>query len=93
MGPCCLIDEEEIAAAIKWLNIGKAAGLLVSEMMKASSGFGTSCMTYLISNIVNESCFPCILLPVYKGKVTHFGVVHKEIQRMKYLTECWKIGK
>ena len=26
MGPCCLISEEEVAAAIKELNIGKAAG-------------------------------------------------------------------
>ena len=25
MGPCCLISEEEVAAAIKELNIGKAA--------------------------------------------------------------------
>ena len=26
LGPCCLISEEEVAAAIKGLKIGKAAG-------------------------------------------------------------------
>ena len=26
MGPCCLISEEEVAAAIKGLKIGKTAG-------------------------------------------------------------------
>ena len=42
MGPCCLISEEEVAAAIKGLKIGKAAGPtgVVSEMMEASGGFG-----------------------------------------------------
>ena len=42
MGPCHLISEEEVAAAIKRLKIGKAAGPtgVVSEMMKASGGFG-----------------------------------------------------
>ena len=41
MGPCCLISEEEVAAAIKGLKIGKAAGPtgVVSEMMKASGVF------------------------------------------------------
>ena len=39
MGPHCLISEEEVAAAIKRLKIGKAAGPsgVVSEMMKANS--------------------------------------------------------
>ena len=43
MGPCCLISEEEVAAAIKGLKWGKAAGPtgVVSEMMKASGGFGS----------------------------------------------------
>ena len=43
MGPCCLIFEEGVAAAIKGLKIGKAAGptRMVSEMMKAYGGFGT----------------------------------------------------
>ena len=38
MGPCCLILEQEVASAIKGLNIGKAAGLtgVVSEMMKSN---------------------------------------------------------
>ena len=36
-----LISEEEVAAAIKGLKIGKAAGPtgVVSEMMKAAGGF------------------------------------------------------
>ena len=36
MGPCCLISEEGVAAAIKGLKMGKAAGPtgVVSEMMK-----------------------------------------------------------
>ena len=53
MGSCCLISEEEVAAAIKGLKIGKAAGPttgVVSEM-KASGGFGTRWMTDLINNI------------------------------------------
>ena len=42
MGRHCLISEEEVAAAIKRLKIGKAAGPngVVSEMMKAAGGFG-----------------------------------------------------
>ena len=58
MGPCCLISEEEVAASIKGLNIGKAAGPtgVVSEMMKASGGFGTRWITDLINNIVKEGC-------------------------------------
>ena len=75
MGPCCLISEEEVAAAINGLKIGKAAGPtgVVSEMMKTSGGFGTRWMTDLINNIVKEGCIPddwrkSILVPVYKGK-------------------------
>ena len=43
MGPCCLILEEEVAAAIKGLKFGKTSGPtgVVSEMMKASAGFGS----------------------------------------------------
>ena len=43
MGPCCLISEKVVSSAIKGLQIGKAAGPtgVVSEMMKASGGFGT----------------------------------------------------
>ena len=42
MGHCCLISEK-VAAPINGLKIGKAAGPtgVVSEMMKASGGFGT----------------------------------------------------
>ena len=75
MGPRCLISEEEVAAAIKGLKIGKAAGPtgVVSEMMKAAGGFGSRWMTHLINNIVKEGCIPddwrkSILVPVYKGK-------------------------
>ena len=75
MEPCCLISEEEVAAAIKELKIGKAAGPtgVVSEMMKASGGFGTRWMTDLINNIVKDGCIPddwrnSILVPVYNGK-------------------------
>ena len=58
MGPCCLISEEEVAAGIKGLQIGRAAGPtgVVSEMMKAFGGFGTRWMTDLINNIVKECC-------------------------------------
>ena len=73
MGPCCLISEEEVAAAIKGLKIGRATDPtgLVSEMMKASGGFSTRRMTDLINNIVKEGCLPddwrkSILVPVYK---------------------------
>ena len=75
MGPHCLISEEEVAASIKGLKIGKAPGPtgVVSEMMKAAGGFGSRWMTDLINNIVKEGCIPddwrkSILVPVYKGK-------------------------
>ena len=79
MVPCCLISEEEGAAAIKGLKIGKAAGPtgVMSEMKNASGGFGTRWMTDLmwmtdlINNIVKEGCIPydwIILVPVYKWK-------------------------
>ena len=40
VGPCCLILEEDVTAAIKTLKMGKAAGptRVVSEMMNASGG-------------------------------------------------------
>ena len=58
MVPCCLIFEEEVAAAIKGLTIRKTDGpaSVVSEMMKASGGFGTRWMTDLINSIVEEGC-------------------------------------
>ena len=75
MGPHCLISKEEVAAAIKRLKIGKAAGPtdVVSEMMKAAGGFGSRWMTALINNIVKKGCIPddwrkSILVHVYKGK-------------------------
>ena len=75
MGPHCLISEEEVAAAIKGLKIGKAAGptSVMSEMMKAAGGFGSRWMTDLINNIVKKGYIPddwrkSILVPVYKGK-------------------------
>ena len=47
MGPCCLISEEQVAAAIQGLKMVKAAGPtgMVCEMMKASGGFGSRWMT------------------------------------------------
>ena len=56
---CCLISEK-VAAAIKGLKIGKAAGPtgVVSEMMKASGGFGTRWMTDQINNLLKEVCIP-----------------------------------
>ena len=52
MGPHYLISEEEVAAAIKGLKIGKAAGPtgVVSEMMKAAGGFGSRWMIDLIQH-------------------------------------------
>ena len=74
IGPCCLISEEGVAAAINGLKMVKAAGPtgVVSEMMKASGGFGSRWMTDLINNIVKKAVFmmigESILVPVYKGK-------------------------
>ena len=47
MGPCCLISEEGVAAAIKGLKNRKSAGPInvVSEMMKAYGCFDTRWMT------------------------------------------------
>ena len=58
MGPHCLISEEEVAAAIKGLKIGNAAGPtgVVSEMMNAAGGLGSRWMTNLINNIAIEGC-------------------------------------
>ena len=58
--PCCLISEEDVASAIKGLKMAKAAGPtgVVSEMMKASGGFGSRWMTDLINNIVKVGCIP-----------------------------------
>ena len=60
IGPCCLNSEEEVAAAIKGLKIGKLTGPtgVVSEMMKSSGSFGTRWMTDLINNIVKEDGIP-----------------------------------
>ena len=60
MGPRCLISEEEVAAAIKGLKMGKAAGAtgVVGEMMKATGGFGSRWTTDLVNNIVKEGCIP-----------------------------------
>ena len=47
MGPCCLISEEEVSAAIKEFKIAKAARAtgVVSEMINASCGFDTRWVT------------------------------------------------
>ena len=75
MGPCCLISEEGVAATFKGLKMGNVSGPpdVVSEMMKASGGFGSRWMTDLINNIIKEGCFPddwrkSTLVQGYKGK-------------------------
>ena len=57
------------------MKIGKAAGPtgVVSEMMKASGGFGLRWMTDQNNNIVKEGCIPddwrkSTLVSVYKRK-------------------------
>ena len=54
MWPRCLILEEEIAAAIKGLKIGKAAGPtdVVSEMMKAAGCFRSRWMTVICQTML-----------------------------------------
>ena len=86
MGPHCLISEEEVAAAIKGLKIGKASGPtgVVSEMMKAARGFGSRWMTDLINNIVKEGCIPddwrkSIPCLCTRGNVIHLCVGHTEL--------------
>ena len=88
-----------VAADIKGLNIGKAAGPtgVVSDMMKASSGFGTRWMTDLNNNIVKECCIPddwrkSILVPVYneKGDPLVCGL-YRVIKLLEQpMRECWK---
>ena len=64
MGPHCLISEEEVAAAIKGLKIGKA---------------GSRWMTDLINNIVKEGCIPDDWRKSTRGKVIHLCVGHAEL--------------
>ena len=96
MGPCCVISEEEVAAAIKGLTIGKAVGPtgVVSEMIKAAGGFRSRWMTDLINNIVKECCIPddwrkSILLPVYKGKDD--PLVYMSYKTIKLLDQPMKV--
>ena len=51
---CPEVMEPSSAAAIKGLKMGKAAGPtgVVSEMIKATGGFGSRWMTDLINNII-----------------------------------------
>ena len=67
MGTCCIISEAEFPVAIKGLKIGKAACPtgVVGEMMKASSGFSTKSISYLINNIVKVGCITdyCRIVP------------------------------
>ena len=64
MGPCCLILEEGVAAALKGLNIGKAAVPtgVVSDMMKAAGG------SRWMSDLIPDDRRKGILVPVYRGK-------------------------
>ena len=52
----CFISEEDVAVAIQIKDAGPTG--VVSEMLKASGGFGTRWRTNLINNIVKESCIP-----------------------------------
>ena len=84
MGPCSLISEEEDVAAIKGAKMGKAVSHtgVVSEMMKASGGFGSSWMTDLINNIVKEGCIPDDWrksIMCTRGKVIHLCAGHTEL--------------
>ena len=55
-----VISEEEGAATINGLIIGKAAGPIgvVREMMKEAGGLGSRWMTDLINNIFKEGFVP-----------------------------------
>ena len=95
-GRDCLVLEEEVAAAIKELKIGKAASPtgVVSEMMKAAGGFASRWMTDLINNIVKEGCIPddwrkSILVPVYKGKGD--PLVYGSYRAIKLLEQPMKV--
>ena len=96
-------SEEEVAAAIKGLKMGKTAGptSVGNEMMKASGGFSTRWMTDQINNIVNGGCIPdywrkSILVPVYKVKGDPLmGGSYRAIKLLEQLMkvfECWKRG-
>ena len=68
MGPYCLITEEEVAAAIKGLKIGNAAGPtgVVSEMMNASGksgpgGSNTICTKFFNRCDSSTACMLCRL--------------------------------
>ena len=78
MGLRCLISEEEVAATIKGLKIGKAAGPtgVVSEMMKATGGFGSRWMKKDVFLMTEDrvSWYLCT-----RGKVIHWCVGHTEI--------------
>ena len=47
MGPCFLMDAEEVVATVKWVKLGTEASPtgVVRKMMTASDGFGTRWMT------------------------------------------------
>ena len=86
MGPCCLILEEEVAAAIKGLKMGKAAGPtgVVSEMMKAAGGFGSRWMTDLITTLSKKAVFLMTVERVSwylckRGKVIHMCVGYTKL--------------
>ena len=69
MGPCCLISEEEVEAAIKGLKIGKAASPtgVVGEMMKASGGFGTMWMIITDQQHYQRRLYSRLLEKEYPG--------------------------
>ena len=71
MGPCCLISEEEVAAAIKGVKMGKAAGPtgMVMEMIKVLS---KKAVFLMIGERV--SWYMCT-----RGNVIHLCVGHTEL--------------
>ena len=79
MGPCYLISEEEVATAIKGLTMGKAAGptSVVSEMMKASGGFGSRWMSKkAVFLMIGEIVSWCLCT---RGRVIHLGAGNTEL--------------
>ena len=83
------------------IKMGKATSSMcvVSEMMKASGGFGSRWMIDLFNNIIKEGCIPddwrkSILVHVYKGKgdplVSGSYRVTKLLEQPMKVIECWK---
>ena len=73
-----LIMEAEVLTAIRWLKCNKAGGPtgFVGDTFKAAGSAGVKAMTVLCNQVLFGGNIPTdwelsILVPVYKGKVTH----------------------